>query len=188
VGAAIKEGDMDKRIHSELEAIAEKVVLDGTIDAALENTNTRLAADSEWSRPQYTHVHVILESFVVGVISADPWTLKYALPPDFEGVVNWIAFKIQERWKEDEVVEVSLLELERLFMEWGEQHPSFRKWNEPEDPTQMVGVVSRYSKTPEQRDFIDLHALVRNAAVHLRDKRRHDAAFEKAFANRYPDG
>lgn len=175
---------MSDDLQERLEAIAEGALLSGALERAAEEQRRALEADPEWSEPRWTHLHCIVEAFAVGVISADPWHKRYRLPPDFEAVVNWIAFNVQRQWPHDEVVPVSLLELEDRFTEWGNEHPSFRAWNESASGA-LVGVVHRESPVADSRDFIDLHAIVRNAVVHLRNQHRREDAFDREFAQRY---
>lgn len=172
--------------QGQLEAIAESLEMSGALDRATEQRDRELAADPEWSTQKYVHVHVLLEAFAVGVISADVWHHNYKLPPDFEGVVNWIAFNIQKHWPKEEVVKVSLQELRFWFKLWADEHPSFREWNETKPGAPMVGVVSRYSSTPDERDFIDLDALIHNAVLHIRAHHRACEAFDQKFKAENP--
>ena len=173
---------MDDRPDDVLEAIAESALLNGLLDEADEIQARKLAADPEWNTPKSLHAKDLVEAFAVGVIRADCWHRGYKLPPDFEGVVNWIAFNVQHEFA-DEVVQLSLLDVERLFWEWANQHPAFLKWNETD---KLVGVVHRNAPLPEARDFIDLHALIRNCTIHLRteirERERFECEFEKEHA------
>lgn len=111
--------------------------------------------------------------FAYGVISADPWHKNYRLPENFEGVVNWIAFCAQHKYGlETQVVQVSLLELEQLYWIWAEEHPEFKKWNELNTTKKLVSTTHRYSPMLEERDFIDLDALIRNAINYIRNEMR----------------
>jgi hypothetical protein len=162
-----------------LEPIAESCELQGLFEKASEQMRAELAADPEWNTAKYVHVHFLVEAFAIGVISADCWHHGYKLPPNFESVVNYIADRIQRHWPKEEVVQVSLIEIEALFREWAFEHPDFRAWNDTKPGAPMVGVVSRYSSTPDERDFIDLGALLRNAAIALRSHHRINDDFDR---------
>jgi hypothetical protein len=167
--------------------IVESMALSGIFDQVGKAHQLSLRADPEWSTPRWVHVHELVQAFAVGVLRADPWHKGYKVPPGFDGVINWIAFKVQEEFKDKEVVKLSLIEIKERFKRWGEEHPQFMKWNESPTPGTVVSIVSRYSVTPEERDFIDLGALVHNAALYIRTDRRENDRFEERFRQKYPD-
>lgn len=138
----------------------------GAFEQAEKEAKNRLSQDPEWFNQEWTHKKRILTAFAVGVLDADPYFIGYQVPENFEKVINFVAAKIEERWKE-EVVLVSLVELEGFYQFCLEQSPEALAWNEGE-----TTFVSRYSPTPSKRDFIDLGALVRNCAIYLRTERR----------------
>jgi len=170
-----------------LQPIAESLLFSGAFEQAEEANKKRFLADLEWTKPRWTHVRMIVRAFMHGVISADPWHKNYKLPPDFESVVNWIAFNVQKTYGDKEVVEISLMEMETKFREWAEQHKSYLKWNVPEDTTKVVAISHCYSPTPDKRDFIDLGALTRNATLFLRNERQREDAFNRKFKAENPD-
>lgn len=149
----------------------------GLFDRAAEEQAQRLAADPEWSTPKYVHVHRLVEAFAVGVISADAWHRGYTLPHDFVGVVNWIAFNIQREWPNEEVVQLSLIDIKQRLHGWAMEHPSYRAWND----LPGSGIVTRYSETPSSREFIDLDVPPHNAALHIRQHHRECEAFDAKF-------
>ncbi len=167
--------------EEEAKRIAESLELDGTLDEVERQHAEGLRKDPEWSTPKYVHVAELLTSFAVGVLSADPYHKGYKVPPDYEAVVNWIAWKIREKFGGEEVVKISLMEIREWFLAWGNENPAFRKWGEPKDPGTIVGVVSRYSSTPTERDFISLEVIAHNAALYIRNQRRKNANFDYAF-------
>jgi hypothetical protein len=173
-------------MQKEIEAIAESLELSGALEQATEQRDRELSADPEWATEKYVHVHVLLEAFAVGVISADPWHHGYKLPPGFESVVNWIAFNIQKQWPKEEVVQISLNQIKILFRTWANEHPVFLEWNEPKPGAPIVACVSRYTNTPDERDFIDLDALIHNAVLHIRAHHRACEAFDRKFAEANP--
>lgn len=170
-------------VPDEMVAAIEGLVLAGALDEGYESHREQLYAEPEWAVRRYTHQASLLQSFVQGIMTADSWHHGYRLPPHFEGVVNMVAFEIQRRWP-TEVPQVSLVEFERFLRETCPLHPEFVKWNET---TELVGIVTRYSEMANARDFIDLDALFRNAAVALRDHRRRDDAFDAKFAATHPE-
>jgi hypothetical protein len=161
----------------DLQAIAEGALLSGLLDSAAEQQRRELEADAEWTTPKHVHAHRLVEAFAAGIIGADPWHHGYKLPPDFEGVVNWMAFNIQKHF-DVEVPIVSLIEMKALFTEWAHQHPGFLLWNETD---QLIGIAHRYQSVPDKRDFIDLGAAIHNAVIYLRNEHRRDEAFEREF-------
>ena len=164
-----------------VKALVESLVLGGALDAASDTCVAGLLTDAEWTTPKYVHQATLLRSFVQGVLTADPWHHGYRLPPHFEGVVNMVAFEIQKRWP-TEVPQVTLWDFEQFLREVCPRHPEFVRWNHTD---KLVGIVSRDTPMPDERDFIDLDALYRNAAVALRDDIRQFEAFNRDFEARY---
>lgn len=164
--------------------IIESLELAGSLDELMAKHERAVRADPEWATPKHTHCHDLVVAFAAGVLRADPWHHGYKVPPGFDGVLNWIAFKVQEEFK-DEVVVLSLVEIKERFKRWAEEHPQFLKWNEPEDPGTVVGIVSRYTAIPNKRDFIDLGAIVHNATLYIRDDRRKNEDFDRRFEAKY---
>lgn len=165
----------------------EKLLFSGVLDDAERRNRELKAADPEWSVPRHTHVKDIIQAFVYGVLSADPWHKSYKLPPDFESVVNWIAFNVQRTYGNQTVVEISLIELERKLSEWASQHKSYRRWGECDDG-RTIGIVTAMTPTADHRDFIDLGALLKNACVYLRDQRRLWDQFEERIKEKKDAG
>jgi hypothetical protein len=176
---------MDSSPHPDdvVRPIIESMELAGSLDELLAKHERALRTDPEWATPKHVHCHDLVIAFAYGVLAADPWHHGYKVPPGFDSVLNWIAFKVQEEFK-DEVVKLSLVEIRDRFKRWGAEHPQFLKWNEA-PPGVVVGVVSRYSAIPNERQFIGLDAIVHNAILYIRDKRRKDEAFDLAFDKKY---
>lgn len=170
--------------ENQLSALAESAMLSGEMEAAERALTAQLSADPEWAEPKYHHAHTLLAAFVYGIIAADPWHHHYRLPPGFESVVNYMADCIQRKWPGDAVPRISLLEWEALVWDWMLQHPDFRAWNVPRDATQLVAIEHRYKEIPDERDFIDLHALLRNSSVFLRNDTRRAEQFDHSFEAR----
>lgn len=178
---------MTQNHDDELKPIAEGLAFSGALDKAVNSHNAKLQADPEWSTKKWTHVHTLVTAFAHGVLTADRWHKKYTIPPGLESVLNFIAFKTQEEFKDTQVVQLSLCDIEKRFWAWGNEHPQFRKWNEPVDPGTVIGIVTATTPIQEGRDFIDLGALVRNASVFIRDERRANDAFDVEFKKRHPE-
>lgn len=167
--------------------LIESLELSGVLDKVAEEHALSLSRDPEWSTPRHIHAHTLVQAFAHGVLSADPWHKGYKVPPGLDGVLNWIAFKVQEEFKDELVPSLSLNEIKERFARWGAEHPQFLKWNEPETPGTIVAISSRYSPVPEFRDFIDLGALVHNAALYIRMERRENDRFEAEFRKDHPE-
>lgn len=156
--------------------------LDHLFDQADRKSEERLWGDPEWAEPRYTHRKDIVRGFAVGIINADMWFDGYSLPPNFEAVLNSLCGAIASKFKgNDEIVKVSLLDLEALYREFIDATLLCREWND----FPGSGFSSRYSATPTERTFIDLGALVRNAAIHIRDDRRDFDRFNAEFEAKY---
>lgn len=169
----------------DLQQIAEVLDLEGVLAEASRERRERLREDPEWFLPRWTHLKNLVEAFAHGCISADVWHKGYRVPPNLETVLNHVAAKVWERWGEaDELAELSLVTVEEFFRECVDSSPECLAWNEPADGS-FVGVVTRYSPVPERRDFIDLDALIRNAAVYLRNERRRSDEFDRKFDEQY---
>ena len=175
----------EDKISAFARPLVEHLSYSGAFEEADAASRRRLLADREWTEPKWTHVHAIVQAFIHGIISADPWHKNYRLPPDFESVVNWIAFNVQKTYGDEMVVQISLMELEKKLWEWARQHKSFLKWNEGDGP--QIAIVHRDSPALGKRNFIDLDALLRNTSLFLRDKRRQEDDFDRKFKAEHLD-
>lgn len=165
--------------HDALTNLANELDAAGIFDEADRTHTAQLLADPEWTRPRWVHVHSLLTHLLVGISSADVWHRGYSLPPAFSDVVNGVAARIEARW-DQEVIQISVFDYEQFLRECIDADPKAMAWNEGEPGTPDVAVVTRYSGTPKRRDFIDLGALTRNAAVSfLRESDRCEASEAK---------
>jgi len=137
-----------------------------------------LESDPEWATQKPVHPGTLMQCFVQGVMAADTWYPGYTLPPNFENVVNYVAFHINRKWKD--VVMLSLLEFEDFLHDVCPENPFFVAWN--------VGSGSGFRvpfAKPTSRQYISLHEVYRGATVALRnDNRLNEAAilaFDAAF-------
>lgn len=161
-----------------LEPIVEHALFSGAIEEACQQQRERLSKDTEWATPRYHHIHDLVTAFAVGCLQADMWHDGYTIPPNFENIINWVAFCIQKYFDNEEVPKVSLFEIRDLYMKWASENPHFLEWNKTD---KLINFVTRNSPVPKERDFIDLDALVHNAALFLRDKLRKNNTFDKKF-------
>lgn len=147
-----------------------------------------LETDPEWSRQEWTHVHTLMEGWAYGVLSSYQYFNDYQVPEGFDEVFAHIATRLADQFrlrhdKNVEVVKISLCEIRQWFRQWAEEMPQYLAWND----LPGSGVQTRYSPTASGPEFIDLAVPSHNAALFVRNQRRHDAAFEKYFAREYPD-
>ncbi len=161
-----------------LEALVDQLDQGGIFDEADRHTQARLETDPEWSRREWTHIHGIMEAWAYGVLSGDSWHYGYRLVENFEIVFNHVSNRLQEKFTDvGEVVEISLVEVRQWLGEWANEVPEYLAWNERGGS----GIVSRYTPTPSKPQFIDLNVPPHNAAIWLRDQRRHERAFDRRF-------
>ncbi len=162
----------------ELQAIAESLTLDGTLEEVGRENDVALAADPEWADARHHHIQTLMTAFAVGVLEADPYYQGYRLPPDFSAVVDLVADRVARHFPGQEVPVVSLVEMKALYTEWASEHPAFLAWNETDV---LVGITHRYSAVPTERQFIDLGALVHQACLFLRESTRRADEFDRRF-------
>ena len=171
------EKQFDATINLE-DVIDDPDALTRAFDAAAQKSEERLWGDPEWTEQRWTHRKDIIRAFLVGVVNADGWFTGYTLPPNLETVANALCAAQVLKFKgDDESVNVSLLDIEAFFREFINETPLCKEWNE----FPGSGFVTRYDATPKQRTFIDLDALIRNAAIHIRTDRRDFDRFNAEF-------
>lgn len=151
--------------------------LDALFEQADEANQRRLWDDPEWTTQRYCSPKDIVTAFMVGTINADAWFSDYCLPPNFEVVMNAMCGAVVTKFGKNELCKASLLDIEAFYHEFIDATPLCREWND----FPGSGFVSRMSPTPTERTFIDLGALVRNAAIYIRDDRRTFDAFNAEF-------
>lgn len=154
------EDDVDEEIF--------EMMLEGAIGSSAEQAREILEDNEEWNTKEPTHISEFVRGFAIGVLQADLWHKNYMVPEEYGSVINWIAFNAQKYFGEGEVIaDLSLLEIEDLLRNWAMEHPVFRLWGEGE-----MKYLGNEMEIPEDRDFIDLDAALRNAVIHIRDERR----------------
>ena len=170
-----------------IEPMAERALLSGQLDEAERDAELRLANDTEWNTPTYFHVSTLIQAIMVGIQDADDYVRNYSLPPDFESVVNWVAWNLQhEAFPGDHVPCVTLRQMRALYLDWLRQHPVARDWEKDPPGTPLVIVVTMYDAVAERREAgINLETVARNAALYLRMRARDDAVRSADFERRW---
>lgn len=176
---------MGNKFHATVnfeDVIDDPAVLEQAIEAAAEKQAEELWGDPEWTEPRWMQLKDIVKAFLIGVIEADAWYVGYSVPPNFEVVANSLCGAVVTKFKGDSnaSVKASLLDLEAFYREFIDATPLCREWND----WPGSGIVTRYDSTPRERTFIDLDALVRNAAIYVRNNRREFDAFNADFEKR----
>jgi hypothetical protein len=171
-----------------LESLVDSLEESGVFDEATRVNQAGLETNPEWSRHEWTHLATIMEAWAYGVLSSDPWHRGFQLVENFEVVFNHVSARLQSHFAAPEnqervsgfaeVVEISLVEVKQWLGQWAAECPEFLAWNERGGS----GISHRYSQTPDVPQFIDLDVPSHNAALFLRERRRH----EKAFDRRHP--
>lgn len=166
----------------DLPALVEHLEVTGVFAEADKSHRAQLEADDEWTRQQYTSIGSLTAYFAHAVIISDSYYRGYKLPPGFDSVVNYMSDRLARHFAVegtalDYIVKLSPLEFNDLLDEFGREHPQYREWN----TYGGSGIKSRYSELPTEREFIDLDALTRNAAVLLRGQFRADNQFDLKF-------
>ena len=155
------------------------------LDHAQAHAEAERLVDPELSTPKYWHRHSLVVLCAQGILNADPWYKGYALPPDFEGVMNRIAQDVQNDPPKDvngnddsEVLCVSINDLRQWFRDHLHAILMFNAWGESDVEKH---ITSRYSNTPDERDGIDLIAVMQNITVALRNEERLNDIFEAKY-------
>jgi len=126
-----------------------------------------LESDPEWATQKPVHPGTLMQCFVQGVMAADTWYPGYTLPPNFENVVNYVAFHINRQ----NAVMLSLLEFEDFLRDICPENPFFVAWS---------GYKVPFAK-PTSRQCISHDEVYRSATVALRNDNRLNEAFDAAF-------
>jgi hypothetical protein len=157
--------------------------LDTLFQQADEANQRRLWDDAEWTTLRFTSLKEIVTAFMVGTMRADMWCDGYSLPPNFDVVMNAMCGAVVVKFGNAEFCEASLLDLEAFYHEFIDATPLCREWND----FPGSGFISATSPAPTSRTFIDLDALIRNAAIYIRDDRRQFDAFNADFDRRHAE-
>lgn len=142
---------------------------------SVDASQAALKADARWNTPMPVRPALLVEAFVMGVMSADPSFRPYSLPPGLADVANWVAFMVQRTFR-DPLVALSPSYVEHLLTDWAQDHPQWTNWD-PEGRSSSragrlatVATAARAGDKLDHRPYLDLHAVTRNAAIYLLDE------------------
>jgi len=183
----MEEKDFDKTVHIDsIEDLPKVLSNEAIFEEVASEHKARLAKDPEWANPRGTSITELIRGFVNGILTADPYYTGYKLPPNFESVVNFMSFELHKKFNNEWWCgDLSLIDIEKIYWDIANEHPDFRAWEEVPDGQPDLAIVTRYSPVHKERDWISLEVIVRNACVFIRDKRRQNDAFDKAFEEKY---
>ena len=132
-------------------------------------------------KPEWSVEYPMLLDEIVGALAS--WAIRQSggIPPDLGGVCAYL----RECLKREEGIlnvsdipmftRLSLCDLNKKLWEILEGHAPFEVWNNP-GAMQKAGC-----------DFVDISALLRNVCISIRDRRRHDYAFDRKFEREHEE-
>ena len=140
------------------------------LEAAIRNippTYKRLANDPEWNTKRWLFIHKITGALADYAIQQSP----YDWPDGLKKVICYLRACL--RLKFDDLVELSLCEINKLLHDILGEMPEVIAWN-----------TSRKTVSLDQNtDFIDIDALFHNVCLSIRQERRANDAFDKKFSD-----
>jgi hypothetical protein len=154
--------------------------LNDIIEKVCQESREALFDDPEWTTKKWFHIKTLIEAISVGIISADPYHFGYYLPKNYEKVMNYYIENIENIFNKQECIEICLIKIEGLNKKILMKCPEFVEWNNIESP-ENARFIDRYTPTYNNKQFMDLDAVLRNASVYLRDYIRKTEAFDKKF-------
>lgn len=150
------------------------------LKAAIKNiakTYNRMAGNAEWSRKDITGVCDIVGAFISTAIEH-----ARGVPPNIQEVAGFLHASLKTidgvyDLAEDlpDFLNISLVDINRELYERAYNLDMVRRWNDEE-----------FMKTHECT-WIDLDALLHMTCVSIRNRRRHDRAFDVLFAERHKE-
>jgi len=151
------------------------------LNAAIKNmppTYERLAGEPEWSQKYCTSEHCILGAFAKFAVTQN----LCVAPPSLDIVINYLRECLRVSYLEKLTsgedpfycADLSLCDVNRALWEILGRFGPFEAWND-KDAEGMNGW------------FIDLHALLHNVCVEIRNERRHRHAFNLEFEREHGD-
>lgn len=155
---------------------AEGVAWEEWMGRVVDEAQESLQADPRWDSVQPVRPSLLVEAFVMGMMSADFWFRPYALPPGFAGVVDWIAFMVQRTFS-DPLVSLSPAQVEQLLTDWAQDHPQWKQWDpEGRDVSRTrrlatAATAALAGDNLDHRPYLDLRAVTRNAAIYVMEER-----------------
>lgn len=147
-----EDGFVNPACMAELEAAIE----------AMPPTYERLSGDPEWTTPGWVFLREI-----AGHLAC--WAVRQgARPaPNIEKAVDYLIRSLRGRFDGNEMAELSLCDVNRMLHEVMFDLPEFAAWNTVE----CLGA-----------DWLDLHALLHNVSLSIRQERRANADFDRRFS------
>jgi hypothetical protein len=152
---------------------------------AMKPTHIRLSGDEEWNnrKDQWTFRKDIVGAFAMWACRQSP----YGVPEGMENVCKYLfaALKSCAEWGPHDMVEASLCDINRwlheILMDQGVTE--FDAWNRCRvGETPEIQFTSAFDgPTDPDREFIDLHALLHNVCLTIREERRRNRAFDAKF-------
>lgn len=146
------------------------------LSAAIKNmppTYERLANRPEWNRPYCTPAWEFVANFALWAVMQN----RTLPPPGLDNVLRYLRACLRETYlkpfnPEDAnpmyCADLSLCDVNRILWEILGDNKQFNEWND-KDAEGMDGW------------FIDLHALLHNVCISIRNERRHHYAFDRKF-------
>lgn len=144
------------------------------LEAAIKNmpeTYERLADEPEWNTPRWTFLREVTSYVAHWAIRNIARPDNTPTPPGLEGVIGYLHACIRPRFNECEMAELSLCDINRLLHEILMPEKFFQVWN---DERVLKG-------------WLDLHALLHNVCVSIRNERRKNDVFDKQFEAEHAD-
>lgn len=129
-------------------------------------TYERLASDNEWNTPRLVFLREITGYLAHWAIRQIDQSDQTPFPPGLEVAIGFVDRCLRPRFDTNEMAKLSLCDINKLLHETLMQEPFFLAWN---DAKILKG-------------WIDLHALLHNVCISIRDERRTFDAFDKAHS------
>jgi len=134
-------------------------------------THKRLAGNPEWSTPWIT-----TDVEILGSLARCAVEIWHGAPPNLVEVLGFVQeclksgpFKNKHEWTAGgrgfRMAELSLCAINKILWELLGELPQFMAWNDSEI----------------HKDWVDVHALLHNTCVEIRNARRHSLAFNRKF-------
>lgn len=153
----------------------------GELMEAIDRAPSSLAGNSEWTVRRWTNRSDIVGAFAMWACRQSP----YGVPDNLESVCKYLhaSLKTEVAWDSNKMAELSLSGIEDMLRDiLMDGCSEFQAWNERKNKRDGHGFVSRISgPSHPDDDFIDLHALLRNTCVTIRNERREFDALNVKF-------
>ena len=144
--------------------------LEQAIERAVSQPQTELRKNPYLNEPTLFPVSKLLLAFVNGVLLADPWFRRYTLPRGFNGVVNYVAFRLDHKYeaKTLRMVDISIMAAVDELILIAMDHPEFPKWFDGDE----ISFTHALAPVTDRRQSMDLDAVKTNMRLWLTDYRR----------------